>query len=70
MLREIRDGRALVATLADTHLRGEEADAMMGYIKGTGYECTIEPADDEGRAGVLIMWKAGVMVKVGRATTA
>ena len=64
-LREVREGNALVAVLTDTHLEGEELTAMRGYMAGMGFDSSATDAEN-GRGGVIVMWDAGRMAKIGK----
>ena len=63
IISRIQGGNADVAVLTDTHLGGDEMDAMRGHLRGKGWGS--EGVETEGgKGGVLVMWKEEAMVKV------
>ena len=74
IIRELEDGGAVLGVLTDTHLSGDELEAMQGHLRGRGYdseatEATEEQGTRNGRrvmsGGVLVVWKIGRWTKAG-----
>ena len=61
ILTKLREGNAEIAILTDVHVAGDEADALMGYVRGEGWgaaitEGYVEVGHRSTRGGVVMVW--------------